>query len=652
MVDNDSLVDNEVFLGIPSEEDDHWIEDFSCGSSGIEYSSSAAESCSISKHINIWSEATSSESVEILLKSVGQEEIVQGDAFVEESDACHEFGSLTEQMEPHMKQDAKVMDVVDSDPALQSNELLDHSSSVNNVESISQTQEAEISTRGSSDLLDPKASSGTCGVIVTEYNPGVNETNIEVNVSGNEYMNDRVQKKSSSSGMQIGDIGSSSQDNSATVGVLINQEPENQACDVHFENANCLLTDTSEVVGEHHVLSKEIVMVDQILEGAAFETGTHNVKNLPGSPSKVEIVGQHTVETGISNFEKPCSLPLKGGCNLQIVESCNEGSAVEISNMKAGYSACSELKMDQTTHVENLSGEGKDNLYGKASVSNSEASLFSEKDSKVLDGQGDGSNCNYVRDHSSVTVACSSAEFHGQKPTAENIDAVDDANGLHKEDLNAGDGVSFATEPGSMGIHKGNLGSNPSDSINMECCIVESLSSDKKVEPVSEVNNAVVHGSECETTEGLSEVNPNGPGLELEKGTLHNSALELSHDAVDQSLPALKTSSLVSGSEQNGKLSHRTVGLSSPMAEPSSIESQSTSMKSHENHEAAAVDHEVASFKNAGWSILSLTVFYFFLFLPQSHFQSQRIKVLVCLILNVLTRSHENGYSYRKATNK
>lgn len=144
----------------------------------------------------------------------------------------------------------------------------------------------------------------------------------------------------------------------------------------------------------------------------------------------------------------------------------------------------------------------------------------------------------------------------------------------------------------------------------------------KRWSPCLKLTMRIVHGSECETTEGLSEVNPNGPGLELEKGTLHNSALELSHDAVDQSLPALKTSSLVSGSERNGKLSHRTVGLSSPMAEPSSIESQSTSMKSHENHEAAAVDHEVASFKNAGWSILSLTVFYFFLFLPQSHFQS------------------------------
>lgn len=83
----DSLVETEVFLGIQSQEDDNqWIEDFSRGNSGIEFSSSAAENCSIPRRKNVWSEATSSESVEMLLKSVGQEDMNLGQAIIKELD--------------------------------------------------------------------------------------------------------------------------------------------------------------------------------------------------------------------------------------------------------------------------------------------------------------------------------------------------------------------------------------------------------------------------------------------------------------------------------------------------------------------------------------------------------------------------------------
>ncbi|KAL8263771.1 hypothetical protein R6Q59_021901 [Mikania micrantha] len=58
----DNLVDNGAFLEITSQEDNHWIE---------EYSTAVK-----STRKNVWSEATSSESVEMLLKSVGQEEKV------------------------------------------------------------------------------------------------------------------------------------------------------------------------------------------------------------------------------------------------------------------------------------------------------------------------------------------------------------------------------------------------------------------------------------------------------------------------------------------------------------------------------------------------------------------------------------------------
>ncbi|XP_076953149.1 protein SWOLLEN 1-like isoform X1 [Bidens hawaiensis] len=74
----DNLVDNEAFLVITSQEDNHWIE---------EYSTAVK-----STRKNVWSEATSSESVEMLLKSVGQEEKV-----LEES---NRHSSLTNVMDP------------------------------------------------------------------------------------------------------------------------------------------------------------------------------------------------------------------------------------------------------------------------------------------------------------------------------------------------------------------------------------------------------------------------------------------------------------------------------------------------------------------------------------------------------------------------
>ena len=105
----ENLVETEVFLGIESSETNHWIEDFSRGSSGIEFSSGAVESCSISRRNNVWSEATSSESVEMLLKSVGQEETIPPRTIFEELDACKELRCLTKQMEPSFNNDDNIL---------------------------------------------------------------------------------------------------------------------------------------------------------------------------------------------------------------------------------------------------------------------------------------------------------------------------------------------------------------------------------------------------------------------------------------------------------------------------------------------------------------------------------------------------------------
>ncbi|KAL8266456.1 hypothetical protein R6Q59_003800 [Mikania micrantha] len=84
----DSLVENEVFLGITGQEDNQWIEEYSRGTN-----SSVIES----RHDNAWSEATSPEFVEMLLKSVGQGALV--------TELSDEPGELTTNMDPKLKQD-------------------------------------------------------------------------------------------------------------------------------------------------------------------------------------------------------------------------------------------------------------------------------------------------------------------------------------------------------------------------------------------------------------------------------------------------------------------------------------------------------------------------------------------------------------------
>ncbi|KAM0935575.1 putative Agenet-like domain-containing protein [Dioscorea sansibarensis] len=107
----DSLVRTDGLLGIQGQVND-WIENFSFGNSALESYLSATEPYSTSKHDNAWSEATSSESVEILLKSIGEGEIKIG-TIVNEVDAHNLQIGYKEQQNPCPKME----DIVNSGTA-------------------------------------------------------------------------------------------------------------------------------------------------------------------------------------------------------------------------------------------------------------------------------------------------------------------------------------------------------------------------------------------------------------------------------------------------------------------------------------------------------------------------------------------------------
>ncbi|KAL4178691.1 hypothetical protein AMTRI_Chr13g116350 [Amborella trichopoda] len=125
----DSLGEAGVLLGIQNQTEDHWIEAFPRGNSGIvldpvsqgiEFSSGTAESCPISRHNDVWSEATSSESVEMLLNSVKQDEVITKTHIVDESDACDKLGILENKMDTTLSCDdsspSNLGVVLDADP--------------------------------------------------------------------------------------------------------------------------------------------------------------------------------------------------------------------------------------------------------------------------------------------------------------------------------------------------------------------------------------------------------------------------------------------------------------------------------------------------------------------------------------------------------
>ncbi|XP_052134093.1 uncharacterized protein LOC127752733 isoform X1 [Oryza glaberrima] len=91
----DNLIDSEgLFSG--QGHGNSWIEVLSTGSSVVDFSSSAAESCSINRTNNVWSEATSTESVEMLLKSVGENEMTGN----MDENAHHQISGMDSKTDP------------------------------------------------------------------------------------------------------------------------------------------------------------------------------------------------------------------------------------------------------------------------------------------------------------------------------------------------------------------------------------------------------------------------------------------------------------------------------------------------------------------------------------------------------------------------
>ncbi|XP_071690052.1 uncharacterized protein [Rutidosis leptorrhynchoides] len=292
----DSLVENEVFLGITSQEDNNWIEEYSRGTGEIQFSSSVVDS----SHKNVWSEATSSESVEMLLKSVGQEEKVAEETINEDFDAC-EPGSLTNSMDPnHNLHENFVQSKVSSDcgPSL--------------AESESPSQETQVSGRElDSVVIGEKVVDKVCDDLHHKANKLSNES------SANE-----LQEQPSVSKVVIGEkvVDKECDDIHHKASNIANESSVNKLQEqVSVSEVECENVGPSQNVdasveqeSDHIIKNEENNMCDLTHNSTIIESSNYNVPE--------EFVDNQTVEGSNPVVEEPSVSLAIESCDMQVDE--------------------------------------------------------------------------------------------------------------------------------------------------------------------------------------------------------------------------------------------------------------------------------------------------------------------------------------------
>ncbi|XP_054823292.1 uncharacterized protein LOC129321529 [Prosopis cineraria] len=473
----DSLVETEAFLGIESHEDNQWIDAFSRGSSGIEFSSAAAESCSISRHNNVWSEATSSESVEMLLKSVGQEELIPRQV-VEESDACDELACLTKQMKPNPKSDVKSVlekDVKDlHPPAVIHGSLSGLKEEVGRELSqahVSQGHGVDSSIIGSSSNLESNDMCRNINLPVSEgslYTDGkCNEVNQVVGALADDSLDDKV-RELSTSGVQANASVASLQSNSSTCDVLNNQNLENCVIGIGDVQQGCLPAKFDKQDMKSSTLNKDAHVDAQTSDGIAAASDAHSLDKQPLCSVSTEqaLEGVKAVEgldAGMNGVVSGSDLLEAKRCNEDISSKNSDGDAANVdaviddrpiqnlcdlpkAEIKGDTSSKGQLAETSNSNHAISSDQQPDvitierNTYGGSNaskekavlnsdhpmekeilVSQSEDHVIREEDNNIFN-KSEGNSDNRVRDLSMVASSTKSLGMSGSIQTCENDD--------------------------------------------------------------------------------------------------------------------------------------------------------------------------------------------------------------------------------------
>ncbi|KVH95523.1 Agenet-like domain-containing protein [Cynara cardunculus var. scolymus] len=384
----DSLVENEVFLGITGQEDNQWIEEYSRGSSGIEFSSSAAES----RRNNVWSEATSSESVEMLLKSVGQEEGVVGETITDELDASDGPGCLATIMDPNLKQDDGKDHVIHAQKAMVPNKPQDNFSGFSasfdceksHITFTSQPQEAQIS----GGELDSVVLGKNCNFSEERVDRICGDVNQEAEKSAFELFKKESGDNLSTSEVECGDTGFTQNFSASKTGDLTKKSLSSET---------------------RSIKNKETGVDDPIGSDIAVETLTYSAEK-PSVLSNVESLDKPSVEASIPVTESSsmhedslATPPVAGFVNVQATEDDNTKSEI-LATRESNVSSPSKVSDVQSRSVEET--ENDDVRDSQQATSDAfEVSMGSDPSEMC-----EGSSINNLG--TNMTNECASAEFH------------------------------------------------------------------------------------------------------------------------------------------------------------------------------------------------------------------------------------------------
>ncbi|PIA50262.1 hypothetical protein AQUCO_01300777v1 [Aquilegia coerulea] len=454
----DSLVESEVLLGIRSQEENQWIEDFSRESSGLEFSSGAAESCSISRRNNVWSEVTSSESVDLLLKSVGQDDMLMGQAKIEESDAGDGLNYLTKLMEPNSNKEGFSLPETGKATCVGSISTLDVPIELmepnSNKDGFALPETGKATCVGSISTLDlPIEQCLELGKDVVEQQSQIDSTS---QLEEGENSDDKP-------------LGSKSLDDSSNPECMqVRTSPASVQSCVNSGDLNSdvlqgdegLEQDNTETVGDHQVLSG--VMNVQTCERYTNNTDVNNVGNISSLAQKAYStlqameVRSHTTDTvEISDYEHIISSKdtdmvdqfigstqeasfLIAGENISVAHSTAfSGGATEIHSMPIVHfpdqtvqGRCSvDPVVQQGVLSENVSHQMDDGQ----SLSNAEE--LPEKDDAVCEGQGNENADDQVHSSSSVREICSSTDVTHDSQIPEDRKVRDVGLGVHSAEV-------------------------------------------------------------------------------------------------------------------------------------------------------------------------------------------------------------------------
>ncbi|XP_027775043.1 uncharacterized protein LOC107027921 isoform X3 [Solanum pennellii] len=567
----DSLVENEVFLGIPTQEDNHWIEDFSRGSSGIEFSSSATDSCSIPRRNNVWSEATSTESVEMLLKSVGQEDMVPGDTIIEESDAGNELGCLIQPAESSLKLDDRKDDVKNSISATPAVESVEFSGSFSRCER-TKIEAIHIVCAPERQEVGPIAD-GCSGVITEEKLQtevkSIDENLGEVRTAQSESLPDNYNRKPSIPVTESAIKECVTDSLTASIEILASQH----------NPTNCHSGNTSGLPSEHHKpvekqisVSKESSLGDGKTHGCAVdsETCTSNASPPSLAASELEVGKELSTETRMITSGEPCvqrnkcSLTTEG-CKKD-TSSVEHAEAVFSKGLKDKLQAEGNSKLCEneeasvtencldTRDTKNQEGSSKGQTEKVSAMQMSDGLTTStEKEESNLDGhsplnlgtseactvseisepskQNNGNGINALEGRSNIQETSVSAELV-ERPVSENVETGNDADRVSEGYACGGDHISLSVPAGSMDICRETFSHVVDvDSTNVD---VSGGKDKEEVLPVeTEMVGSCVRDDELRSSSvaGESEqISDQGHRSRFESSTLNNQASDVGFD--------------------------------------------------------------------------------------------------------------------------